>query len=101
MLPKVEAEISQMSEGETRNFSLSPTDGWGEVIEDAFQSVPVEYFPKDFAFEENLTITGNDTSGNEFTARIHEINDDKITLDLNHPLAGKKLNFEINLLDIK
>ena len=58
-------------------------------------------FPEDFEFELGQIITGQTGQGVPFIARIHEVTDTNITLDLNHPLAGQDLTFEIEVLEIE
>ena len=61
--------------------------------------MPRSAFAPDFEFILGGTIQGNGPEG-PFLAKIHEVQDDVITLDMNHPLAGKQLSFEIELLSV-
>tara|TARA_R110000744_G_scaffold262627_2_gene377200 strand:- start:1507 stop:1935 length:429 start_codon:yes stop_codon:yes gene_type:complete len=88
-----------MIEGETKSVTLEADVAYGPVDPNAFQEVPRVQFGEDFAFEIGGMIRGNGPQG-PFLAKIHEINDDNITLDYNHPLAGKDLSFEIELVEV-
>ena len=58
-------------------------------------------FPEDFDFVVGNTVYGKTGEGQDFSARIHEVGDDSVMLDFNHPLAGKDLNFTVELLEVK
>jgi len=96
-----ESALLGMSEGETKVVNLSADEAYGPVIEEAIISVPKSAFPEGFPFEEGISVQGQNSSGVPVTARIVEFNDNEVTLDHNHPLAGKELNFEIELVKIE
>ena len=86
-----------MTVGDVRNITLTPEEAYGHPEEAAFQNVPKEKFGEGFDFKLNGMIQGNGPMG-PFIARIHEIQDDSVVLDFNHPMAGKVLTFDIELL---
>ena len=86
-----------MAEGEKKTFTVSPELAYGQRIEEAVQDVPRGTFADDFEFEVGGMIQGNGPRG-PFIAKIKDFNDETVTLDLNHPLAGEELNFEIELV---
>ena len=88
-----------MSVGETKNVEISKDEAYGESEPAAFQLVPKDSFGEGFDFKLNGMIQGNGPMG-PFIARIHEIQDEHVILDFNHPLAGKDLMFEITLESI-
>jgi len=89
--------IIGMEEGETKSFSLTPELAYGHRIEEAVQAVPRAAFGEDFQFEIGGMVQGNGPQG-PFIAKIQELSDDTVTLDLNHPLAGENLNFEVEVV---
>ena len=89
-----------MATGETKTITLQPETAYGMPEKDAFQNVPKTAFGEDFTFEIGGMIKGNGPQG-PFLAKIHEVQDDDVVLDFNHPLAGKELNFEIELVSVK
>ena len=89
-----------MTLGEKKNVSLEPTQAYGEVNPEAVQTTSMEVFPEDVELIEGATIVGQNQLGQEILARVEAINGDDVTLDFNHPLAGKNLNFEIELVSI-
>ena len=89
-----------MTLGEKKNVSLEPTQAYGEVNPEAVQTTSKDVFPEDVELIEGATIVGQNQLGQEILARVEAINGDDVTLDFNHPLAGKNLNFEIELVSI-
>lgn len=86
-----------MTVGETKSVTLTPDNAYGYRNEQAVQNVPRTAFGEDFQFEIGGTVQGNGPMG-PFLAKILEVGDDNVLLDMNHPLAGETLNFEIELV---
>ena len=86
--------------GETKNVKLQPEQAYGEINEEAVQTVPRSMFPEGFEFIEGGTVVGQNATGQQMMAKINAFDDEGVTLDYNHPMAGKTLNFEIKLLSI-
>lgn len=91
--------IIGMTPGETKTVTLSPEQAYGAHDPTATALVPKEAFGEDFPFEIGGMIQGNGPQG-PFLAKVQEVTDTQVTLDLNHPLAGKELNFEIELVSL-
>ncbi len=92
--------VASMTVGETKNIRLEPADAYGEVNPEAIQAVPKTMFPDGFEFKVDAFVQGQQPNGNPFQARIASVADDTVTLDLNHPMAGKTLNFKLELVSI-
>ena len=88
-----------MKQGETKTVTLPPESAYGPIDPNAFQDVPKTQFGEGFVFEVGGMIKGNGPQG-PFLAKIHEIEDDNVVLDFNHPLAGKELTFEVELVEV-
>tara|TARA_R110001592_G_scaffold356283_1_gene657905 strand:- start:89 stop:517 length:429 start_codon:yes stop_codon:yes gene_type:complete len=89
-----------MTQGETKTFSITPDDAYGQVDPEAFQNVPKTQFGEDFVFEIGGAVMGQGPQG-PFRATIHEVQDSQIVLDFNHPLAGKDLTFQVELVEVE
>ena len=89
-----------MSTGETKTVALAADDAYGQVNPEAFQNVPKTQFDSDFVFEVGTPVMGRGPQG-PFRATIHEVQDNDVVLDFNHPLAGKDLTFEFELVSIE
>jgi FKBP-type peptidyl-prolyl cis-trans isomerase 2 len=83
--------------GDTKKVTLLPEDAYGERDPEAIQPVPKEAFGPDFEFEIGGTVQGNGPRG-PFLAKIQALDEEKVLLDMNHPLAGEELSFEIELV---
>jgi peptidylprolyl isomerase len=90
-----------MKKGETRQVTIPTEEAYGPVNPDAFQPVPRAAFSAEHEFEIGGTVQGEGPRG-KFLARVHDIieEEDTIVLDMNHPLAGEALTFEIEVLEV-
>ena len=100
MIKGFDAAVVGMEVGEKKTVSIPSAEAYGERREDAVQDVPKTVFPPDFEFRINETVQGADQNGQPLIAKILEENEETVKLDLNHPLAGKDLTFEIELVEI-
>ncbi|GIV34701.1 MAG: peptidyl-prolyl cis-trans isomerase [Chitinophagales bacterium] len=105
LLEKFEQNIEGLEEGETFEFNLSPSEGYGEYDEDALITLDRELFggPDQYG---HLLVEGNmiplrDEQGNQYEGRIASINDTSVVVDMNHPLAGKTLYFTGVILSVR
>ena len=83
------------------SVKISKEQAYGEYSEDHIHEIPKEQanIPEDTPLGSHIEGTAPD--GNKFICRLKDVNDDVVTLDLNHPLAGENLNFEIEILGFK
>ena len=93
--------ILGMKEGEEKQFSISPTDAYGEHDPTLIQKIPKEVFPPDVELAPGLLFEAGLPTGEKVPATITSIEGEIVVVDLNHPLAGKRLNFKIKLSAIK
>tara|TARA_R110002020_G_scaffold93344_6_gene225273 strand:- start:594 stop:1046 length:453 start_codon:yes stop_codon:yes gene_type:complete len=96
-----ETALMGMTEGQSKTFSLTADQAYGMPTPEAITTVPRNAFPEDYNFEEGTQVQGQSPSGQVVLAKIVSFNDEGVVLDHNHPLAGKDLNFEIELLEIE
>lgn len=107
----LEKSIYGMATGESKLIIITPEDGYGEIDSEEIVEVPRDEFPEDFPLEPGVEITVNSENedGDEgeegeeelLEATIVSVSEDSVTLDFNHPLAGKTLTFNVNVLDIR
>ena len=95
-----ETALTGMSAGETKTFTLEPAEAYGDHNPEAFTELEKSVFPEDFPFEAGMTVPLMGTNG-QVMATLTEIADTTFKADLNHPLAGKVLTFEIEVLEVK
>jgi peptidylprolyl isomerase len=101
MIPGFENAIRSMDVGEKKNVKIEPKEGYGDINPEAEMVVPRTDFPDNFRFIIDETIKGKRKDGQPAMAKIVEVTKKEVMLDMNHPLAGKELNFEIELLEIE
>jgi len=106
LLPKFEANLDGKGMGDTFKFTLTAADGYGEVDEKAIMDFPLDMFMVNGKLEEDLLVEGNvipmqDNAGHIVRGTVLEVNDEGVTLDFNHPLAGMDLNFEGKILGVR
>ena len=100
VLPKLESEIIGMSVGEKKTVAVDANDAYGPHQKQAIQKIPRTEIPDgvDLTVGNNLQATGHD--GEIVPLRVLAANEETVTLDANHPLAGHDLTFEIELIEI-
>lgn len=100
ILPGIDDEVIGMEENEEKKITLSPGMGFGERKEELIKKVDKNVFKGEKA-KIGQRINMQMEKGRTVSAEVIEIEADKITLDLNHPLAGKELMFKIKVVGIE
>jgi len=98
MIPGVEKGVVGMTIGEAKEITVSPEDGFGEVIPDAIREVPKTEIPEG-AMQLGAELQGQGPGGEVIRARVTEIRDETVMVDFNHPLAGQTLHFTVKVVD--
>jgi len=101
LLEKFEKCVLGMKLNEKRTVVIEPGDAYGERREELIVEVPKENFPKDLKLAVGVVIQLRQKQSHAVTqAEILRVSENSVTINANHPLAGKKLHFEIELIDI-
>jgi len=100
ILPALEEALIGMESGDTRRVVLTPEEGYGPEDPKLFQEVERERVPSE-AQQEGTALTARDSSGQTYQLRVQEVKEKTIVLDLNHPLAGKTLVFDVKVLEVQ
>mgnify|MGYP003112088158 FL=1 len=90
-----------MTEGQVKSFTLTSAEAYGEYDPNAVATAPKTAFPEDFEFNVGSQVEGTAPNGRPFLAKIKAFDDNEVTLDVNHPLAGEDLTFEVELVEIE
>jgi peptidylprolyl isomerase len=88
-----------MKKGESKTVTIPPEEGYGLRNEDAFVDVPRMHFPEEIPLAEGLQLELQDPNGRPVPARVVEIGEESVKMDINHSLAGKPLIFDITIND--
>ena len=96
----LEKALEGMAVGGVKHVTVKPEDGFGPIEPAAFREVPKENVPKE-ALKVGTELVASNAQGESMPVRIHEIRDNTVVIDMNHPMAGKTLVFDIKVLDVK
>ena len=99
-LPKIESMIQEMEEGETKILTLESEEAFGPKIDDLLLEVPKEDVQNELEFEIGSKVNLKTKSGKSYFGSVTENSETKLKLNLNHPLAGKKIIAKITLESI-
>lgn len=97
MIPGFEKAVIGMQVGEKTTVHIEPKDAYGEYDERKIQVIPIDQIPNGDQLPVGKTVYFNSPMG-PMPALIKQIEDGKVYIDFNHSLAGKALNFEIELV---
>lgn len=93
--------VQGMSEGETKQVAVSSNNAFGEYLEENIIQVARSNLPEDVEPQIGMTLKLNTPDNQIFYARIADLDEENLTLDGNHPLAGQDLNFELKLVELQ
>ena len=105
LLPRFEQNMAELSAGDEFDFIISAEDAYGEVDPYAIFDIPLNVFEVDGKIDEQMMQAGNvipmtDDEGNKHHGEIVKVMKDAVTMDFNHPLAGKDLRFSGKILEV-
>ena len=100
VIPGLEKQLSGMHAGESKAVTVKPEEGYGAVDPQAVVTVRKDHLPPDLVPEVGMMLRGTGRDGQPFRARIQQVAGDNVTLDLNHPLAGKTLEFKVKVVEV-
>jgi len=100
VIPGVEEAVIGMNPEENKTTTIPPEKAYGQYHEDMVIEVEKNKFPEHIEPEPGLELELKQEDGNSVFVIVTNVSDDEVTLDANHPLAGKDLTFEIQLMEI-
>ncbi|MFY9396870.1 MAG: peptidylprolyl isomerase [Desulfomonilia bacterium] len=99
VIPGFESAAEGMMVGESKTVSIDPEQAYGAYNENLVVDMPREYFPEDIEPELGMRLIIVDNNGEELPVVVSSIKDESVRLDANHPLAGKTLVFDIEVVE--
>ena len=96
----LEKELAGLKVGDQKKVQVKPEEGYGQPDPKAFHEIPKEKVPPD-AHKVGAMLMTKSPQGQAVALRVSEIKEKTIVVDFNHPLAGKTLNFDVKVVDIK
>ncbi len=100
VIPGFESAITDLEVGGTVTVTIPAADAYGEHHEEALQQVPLEAFGESNLPQAGWVVQLEGPDGQPLHALIAAVDEETVTLDFNHPLAGKDLTFELELVEI-
>lgn len=100
VIPGFESAVAGLDVGESETVTIPAAEAYGERNEEAVQQVPREAFGDNGAPQEGWVVQLESPAGQELNALVAAVNDETVTLDFNHPLAGQDLTFNLKLVEI-
>ncbi|MEE4292410.1 MAG: peptidylprolyl isomerase [Xanthomonadales bacterium] len=100
VIPGFDKAVEGMNVGESKSVNIPAEDAYGPHHEQMVQEVPRTALPDELEPEEGMALQAKGQDGQIINLTVTEVGDEAITVDANHPLAGKTLNFDIELVDV-
>lgn len=101
VLKKLEEGVVGMVVGERRKILLTPADAYGDYNQDLLLKVERRHFTPDIKLTPGRTVQYQNRSGERVNFVVKEVDDQMVTIDGNHPLAGMNLTYEVELTEVK
>ncbi len=98
VIPGFDKAVEGMNVDEEKTFTIKSEEAYGPVREELKQEVPKDKLPKEQEPQVGMMLLMQAPDGNQIPARITKVTKDKVTIDINHPLAGKDLTFEVKVV---
>jgi FKBP-type peptidyl-prolyl cis-trans isomerase SlyD len=96
IIPGLEKGLVGMSEGESKKITVPAKEAYGEYNPEAIETLPREQF-EGIDLQVGMPLYGQDESGHQVQVVVKDFNDESVTIDFNHPLAGKDLTFDVTV----
>jgi FKBP-type peptidyl-prolyl cis-trans isomerase SlpA len=100
LLPGFEQALYGLKAGDKRSLPIAPEQGFGQPNPQNVQVMPRSQF-KDMELGEGLLVIFNDAANAELPGMVQSFDDNQVSVDFNHPLAGKTLSFEVEIIAVQ
>ncbi len=100
IIPGLEERMVGMKEGETKQIEVPAAEAYGEKDQTLIQQVPREYF-QGIELQKGMPLQAQTPDGQIINMVVLDFDDNTVTVDLNHPLAGKDLVFDIEVVNVR
>jgi len=97
LIPGLEAQLAGMNEGESADLMVKAADAYGDINPEAVQTLPKEQF-EGVELEAGMMLYGQGEDGQQVQVIVKSFTDSDVTIDYNHPLAGKDLMFSVTII---
>lgn len=101
IIPGFESAVKGMARGETKTVTIAPDQAYGPYNEEMTQQVPRSAIPGDIELREGMILSAESPDGLPISFTVKAFDAEQVTIDGNHPLAGRSLTFALELVDIR
>lgn len=100
IIPGLEEKVTQMNLNEEADVLVEPAQAYGELNEEAIQTLPKEQFAG-IELAEGMSLYGTGEQGETVQVTVQGMTDTEVTIDYNHPMAGRTLMFSVSILSLR
>jgi peptidylprolyl isomerase len=100
VIPGFDSAIEGMKKDEEKTVEIKCADAYGEANDELKQEIPRDKLPAEPEPKEGMMLVMQAPTGQQVPAKIVKVEEDKVTIDINHPLAGKDLTFTVKVVGI-
>lgn len=101
LIPGLETALEDHEAGESLQAEIAPADGYGERQEGMIQRVPKKYFQQAAKLKPGMTTVLALKEGGHRVVVVHKVGMSTVDVDLNHPMAGKTLHFDVTINEVR
>jgi FKBP-type peptidyl-prolyl cis-trans isomerase SlyD len=101
LVPGLEKALEGSEVGAVKSVAVPPAQGYGEHDPEGVQEVPRERFPEGMVPKEGAVLSATTPEGDEVPFVVKEVRPQTVVVDLNHPLAGKTLHFDVTVREVR
>jgi FKBP-type peptidyl-prolyl cis-trans isomerase SlyD len=101
IIPGLASELEGMKEGQEKTVEVSPEGAYGKEDPEAFKEISKSSLPEGLEPKAGMMLQMQGPEGQPVPVKVAEVKDEAVVLDLNHPLAGKTLNFDIEVISVE
>ncbi len=101
LIPGMEKQVEGLKVGEKKTLTVEPEDGYGEHDPDGVFPLDRSMFPESYPLHKGHAITLTDDEGRHIPGYIQSWDESTVTVDINHPLAGKTLVFDVEIVSLR
>jgi len=100
VIPGFESALEGMNEGDTKTVTIPAEQAYGPRVDAAVQTIPRSAVPEHIELQVGLKLQAMAEGGQPVMVTVADLNDDTVSLDANHPLAGEDLTFSLELVEV-
>lgn len=101
IIPGLERALYGLTAGASQEVVVAPADGYGEFNSDLLETLPRSVFPVDWQLEKGMGFRMRTENGQTVTAYVDTVGAEEVVVNLNHPLAGKTLHFDVRIAELR